>query len=460
MKNIHKMLVASIITGALVGCGSDSKDDIGSSYLRVFHASPDAPEVNVWLDGKPALLGVDYQQSSGQIRVDAGNHRVQVDAILPDGSSLTVIPETNLDLMADIEYNVVAAGKAAQLGTDDVNAFTPKIVSRNALVPQGARVQAMHGAPDVPMVDIYITAVDADLTDVQPFANDISYLEVSEAVEVPAGSYQIRITSATNSSTVYFDSGAVQVPSGGDWFAVATYNTEAGVSPVNLLVDTGSDSLVVRDKYNGSNLRVVHTISDAPGVDVWVNGIAPAMGSPLDNLTFKGSTDYLAVPAGNYTFDVAVNGSDPVAVVGALSLDASLLAAVNYTALAIGNLDDAVDNDQLLVVTDDTRRLATAAKLRAIHTSTLAGNVDIYISADNTPSDDDVKLSNISYKGDSTMLQVSPGEVYVIVTPADDINTIAIGPALFNLTAGSITTLVAIDDPEALTGVSVISLDD
>ena len=31
------------------------------------------------------------------------------------------------------------------------------------------------------------------------------------------------------------------------------------------------------------------------------------------------------------------------------------------------------------------------------------------------------------------MLQVSPGEVYVIVTTADDINSIAIGPALFDL---------------------------
>ena len=458
MKNLHKILMASMVAGALGGCNSkDKKED---SYLRIYHASPDAPQVNVWLDGTPALSGVDYQQSSGQISVAAGNHTVQVDAILADGSSLTVIPETSLALMADMEYNVVAAGKAALLGTDDGNAFGPKIISRDALTPQGARVQAMHGAPDAPTVDVYITAPDADLTGVSPFADDLAYLSVSEAVEVPAGSYQIRITSATDSNTVYFDSGTVAVPDGGDWFAIATNNTDAGSSPVNLLVDTGTDSLVVRDKNSGSNIRVAHTISDAPGVDVWINGEAPAADSPLYNLGFKEFTDYLAVAAGDYTFDVAVNGSDPVQVVDALSLAASLAPAVNYTALAIGNLGDDTENDQLFVVSDDTRRLATAAKLRAIHASTLAGNVDIYISADATPDEDDLKLSNVPYKGDSTMLQVSPGEVYVIVTAFDDINSIAIGPAPFDLTAGSITTLVAIDDPDAATGVSVISLDD
>ncbi len=458
MKNLHKTLAASFIAATLVGCGSS--DDPDNAYLRVYHASPDAPKVNVWLDGKAALEGVDYQQSSGQISLAAGNHTVQVDAILADGSSLTVVPETELDLLADTEYNIVAAGKAALLGKDNKQAFAPQIISRNALTPQGARVQAMHGAPDAPVVDVYITAPDADLADAQPFADDLAYLEFSDAVEVAAGSYRVRITSATNSSEVYFDSGTVEVPAGEDWFAVATNNTEAGASPVNLLLDTGSDSRVVRDKDTGSELRVVHTISDAPGVDVWVNDSAPATDSPLYNLKFKDFTDYLAVAAGDYSFDVAVNGSDPVALVDALSQEASLAPALNYTALAIGNLNDGDANDELFVVTDDTRRLATAAKLRAIHASTLAGNVDIYVSADATPDDDDVKLSNVPYKGDSTMLQVAPGEVYVIVTPAGDANTIDIGPALLDLTASSITTLVAIDDPDAATGVSVLSLDD
>lgn len=459
MKNVKKVLLVSLVSGLLAACGSDS-DDNATSSLRIFHASADAPLVNIWLDGKEALTGVDYQQSSGRLMLPAGVHTVQIEAILPSGDTLTVLPATELDLQAEIEYNVIATGKAALIGSGDGKEFAPKIVSRDALTPAGGRVQAVHAAADAPMVDIFITAPDADLTAAIPFADNVEYLAASEAVEVPAGDYQIRITDPNDSATVYFDSGTVTLPAGGDWVALATTNTGAGASPVSLLVDTGDASLLINDKNTGSNIRVVHAISDAPGVDVWINGSAPATDSPLYNLMFKDVTDYLAVAAGDYTFNVAVNGSNPPVVVDPLTLDASLKAGSSYTALAIGNLGDAVDNDQLFVVADETRRLATAAKLRAIHASTLAGNVDIYVSQDSTPSADDLILKDIPYKGDSGLLDVTPGEVYIMITPTGDINSIAIGPVMLNLSATSITTLVAIDDPQSATLVSAISLDD
>lgn len=467
MKDFKKVLLISTLASVLSACGGSSggsssslASETPSSSLRIYHASPDAPLVNVWLDGQPALTSVDYQQSSGMLKVSEGMHTVQIDAILPTGESLTVLPETELDLMAEMEYNVIALGKAALIGSGDAKEFMPKIVARNDLTPAGGRVQAVHAAPDAPMVDIFITAPGADLSDAMPFADDVEYLGASEAVEVPAGDYQIRITDANDSATVYFDSGTVSLPVGGDWVAIATTNTEAGDSPVSLLVDTGDGSLVVSDINTGSNIRVAHTISDAPAVDVWINGTAPAMDSPLYNLAFKEFTDYLAVPAADYLFNVAVNGSDPVVVVDALTLEASLSAGKSYSALAIGNLGDGDDNDQLFVIEDQLRRLATAAKLRAVHASTLAGNVDIYVSQDSTPSMDDVILKDIPYKGDTGLLELTPGEVYIMVTPTGDMNTIAIGPALLDLSAASITTLVAIDDSASATGVSVMSLDD
>ncbi|MBW8190047.1 DUF4397 domain-containing protein [Neiella marina] len=469
----HKLKLAAVISSAilaasLTGCGGSSNNGVKAvstdseySYLRVYHAAPDAPAVNVWLNGSPALESVDYQVSSGAIIVEAGTHTVQVDAILADGSTLTVIPETELMLDNEVEYNIVATGKAALIGTGDEMEFGAQIVARDALAPEGARVQVMHASPDAPMVDVFITAPGDDLTSAMPFADNVSFTMATDAVEVAAGEYQVRITLPEDPSTVVFDSGTIDVPAGADWFVAAVTNTDAGSSPVNLLVDAESSSLVVRDAAMEADIRVAHTISDAPAVDVWINGSAPAMDSPLYNLSFKEFTDYLMVPAGDYSFAVGVNGSDPVVVVDALSLDATLMAPYSYTAIAIGNLADGMDNDELFVVMDEnTRRVATEAKLRAIHASTLAGDVDIYVSADATPSDDDVILTSVPYKGDSTVLSVSPGMAYVMVTPAGDSSTIAIGPAELALEAGTLTTLVAIDDPMSATGVSVISLDD
>lgn len=471
----HKLPLAAVISTALfatalTGCGGSSNNNSGVSavattteysYLRVFHAAPDAPAVNVWLDGAAALEGVDYQVSSGAIMVESGAHTVQVDAILADNTALTVIPETELTLDPDMEYNIVATGKAALIGTGDDMEFGPQIVARDAIMPEGARVQVMHASPDAPTVDVFITEPGADLSGAMPFADNVSFPMATDAVEVPAGSYQVRITLPEDSSTVVFDSGTIDVPAGADWFVAAVTNTDAGSSPVNLLVDAGDASLVVRDAAMEADIRVAHTVSDAPAVDVWINGSAPAMDSPLYNLSFKEFTDYLMVPAADYSFAVGVNGSDPVVVVDALGLDATLMAAYKYTAIAIGNLADGMDNDELFVVMDEnTRRVATEAKLRAIHASTLAGDVDIYVSADATPSSDDVILESVPYKGDSTVLSVTPGMAYVMVTPAGDPGTIAIGPAELPLEGGTLTTLVAIDDPMSATGVSVISLDD
>jgi hypothetical protein len=38
------------------------------NQLRITHASPDAPKVNVYIDGQLALGDVDYKQSSGTLR--------------------------------------------------------------------------------------------------------------------------------------------------------------------------------------------------------------------------------------------------------------------------------------------------------------------------------------------------------------------------------------------------------
>lgn len=460
---VHSLLVTSLF--GLMGCDDDDDDpkmmmEEEYSYLRVYHAAPDAPEVNVLLNGEVALSAVDYAMSSGAVKLMSGSHTVQIDAILADGSTATVLPETTLNLEKDMEYNVIATGKASLIGSGDMKEFGPQIVARDVLMPTGARVQVMHASPDAPEVDVFITAPGADLAMATPFADNVSFPMATDAVEVSAGDYQIRITSPTDSSMVYFDSGTVTVPAGGDWFAAAVTNTGVGESPVKLLVDTGSASLVVKDADTGSELRVVHTISDAPGVDVWVNGSAPASDSPLFDLEYSQSTDYLSVPAGNYDFAVSVNGSDPVAVVDALAFSGELMADQAYSALAIGNLGDMVNNDKLLVVMDDnTRRVATEAKLRAIHASTLAGNVDIYLSADTSISDDDVKIGDVPYEADTGVLSLTPGMAYIIVTAVGDMAP-AIGPAELALEGGTLTTLVAVDDPNSATGVSVISLDD
>ncbi len=46
----------------------------GTGLVRVIHASPDAPDVDVFVDGEAALEGVAFTDVSNYLEVPAGTH--------------------------------------------------------------------------------------------------------------------------------------------------------------------------------------------------------------------------------------------------------------------------------------------------------------------------------------------------------------------------------------------------
>ena len=87
-----------------------------------------------------------------------------------------------------------------------------------------------------------------------------------------------------------------------------------------------------------ATLTVIHGIpGDSIGlsrelpVDVYVN---ESYDAPAFTFEFAESVDNLDLPAGDYTFEVFVAGSDPNANDPVLSLDATLVGERNYTAIA------------------------------------------------------------------------------------------------------------------------------
>ena len=89
------MLAAAVLVASsllLSACGGDSNDQ---TQLRVIHASPDAPKVNVLLDDEPLLTEVNYKDGSGFTAQSRGTYDVSVDAITP-GGDVTVINVPNV----------------------------------------------------------------------------------------------------------------------------------------------------------------------------------------------------------------------------------------------------------------------------------------------------------------------------------------------------------------------------
>jgi hypothetical protein len=436
-----KLLLPVICSAFLLsGCWLDSDDDKAiepveiatSANVRVVHASPDAPTVDIIIGGTPIgqKQDLDYQDATAWFPIAPNTYEISVEANLPgdDANVLTFSPV----LVGSQTYTILAIGSVGQ-GTLEA------LVVENTLTPVTAgnvRAQVVHAAPNAPEVDVYVTAPNTLLSTEQPLAT-LVYKQFTGQVEVPAGDYQIRITPA-GSTTVVFDSGSLSLADGSDLLISATQNVVTGGSPVSLVVATGAGSATILDKDTPAEIRAVHAVADAPAVDIIANNALTL----FDGAPFKGATSYIEVAAGDYLIDVAADADNNIVVIDDAAI--TLTAGMRYTAIANNTLAD-IDLDLII---DTPRKIATAAQVRIFHASQATPNVDIYVTADGEIADVSPAFSDVPYAtgalAETGYVQLAAGDYVVTVTPTGT-KTEAIETGTLSLVAGEIYTAFAVD---------------
>jgi hypothetical protein len=211
--------VASLASICLVACGDTNNDE---ARVRVFHASPDAPNVDVLVDQGRVLEDVPYTEASDFLPVPAGTRHIAVNIT---GTDTTVI-DARLDLEDDVDYLVVAAGKAASIA--------PIVATCDRTVPPegSARVRVLHSAASAPAVDIYVTAPNQGIDDAQPALSAAPFRAISDYLTIPGGTYDVRVTVA-GTKTVAIEALNLAIPAG-TVTTVAALDAKGGGSPFSL----------------------------------------------------------------------------------------------------------------------------------------------------------------------------------------------------------------------------------
>jgi Domain of unknown function (DUF4397) len=222
-----KLLTLLLAATALTAACDDDDDNTGpegEARIRVVHASPDAPDVDVLLDDTEVLSDVPYLVASGYLETSAGAHNLKVNAA---GTTTTVI-DADATLADGTDYTVIASGLVAEI--------EPIVLVDDNSTPAAGnvRVRAIHGAPSAPAVDVYVTAPEADLDAATPVLTNVAFGDVGAYLEVPAGDYQVRVTPA-GTKIVVIDSGALTLASGQVRTAIAV-DAPGGGAPFDLLV--------------------------------------------------------------------------------------------------------------------------------------------------------------------------------------------------------------------------------
>jgi hypothetical protein len=196
--------------------------------IRVVHASPDAPPVDLWINGIQFAVAAPYKTITGYANGPANIYNFKV---TPAGGTIdTAVIDANLNLFYNKEYTLIALNNVAEIEalllTDD-----------NTNNPDAARVRFVHASPDAPAVDVKVAK--------GPFLfQGIEFKGVGDYVEVPTVTTDVEVRVAgTNTVALTVPSVALEAGKTYTIFAVG----EVGQGTLEALLELDSDGTQAMD---------------------------------------------------------------------------------------------------------------------------------------------------------------------------------------------------------------------
>ncbi|MCS7092686.1 MAG: DUF4397 domain-containing protein [Patescibacteria group bacterium] len=156
-------------------------------YVRVLHASPDAPSVDVYVNDKKVLSNVPFGANSEYLALNKGTYNVKV---TPAGTKVPVVINQDIHVQRGKYYTVAATGNLSSISATvlrDKNKLTKK--------DDFARVRFVHFSPDAPRVDI-ATA------DGKVIFSDVGFGERNKYKSLPSGTYNLQVRLAGTNTVV------------------------------------------------------------------------------------------------------------------------------------------------------------------------------------------------------------------------------------------------------------------
>jgi hypothetical protein len=153
----------------------------------VAHLSPDAPNVDVYVDGSKVLGDVPYQAISSYLTVPAGMHRIQVRQA---GTMGPDVIDAEVTLEGGNSYTVAATGL---LGDDDLN---PIVLMDDRMGDNmNGKVRFAHTSADAPPVDIALAGGAV-------LISNAAFRQSSEYLPIAPGTYDLEVRLAGTDQVV------------------------------------------------------------------------------------------------------------------------------------------------------------------------------------------------------------------------------------------------------------------
>lgn len=162
----------------------------GMAWLRQLYLSSDSPNVDLYIDGQRTWSSVAYRTISKYVDVTPGSHLYQVRraGAAPDSPPSGQVQAT---LNADSYYSVVVAGKFEEMRLSvypDSRGPNPPL--------DHSMARFLHAALDVPKADLLLNGSSV-------LYRNVSFMEASPYLQVPAGHYDIELRIAGTDKAIF-----------------------------------------------------------------------------------------------------------------------------------------------------------------------------------------------------------------------------------------------------------------
>lgn len=217
------LVLAAAVFGSMVvaSAGVAAAQNQTDADVRVIHAVPDAPAVDVYVDDELVYEDVEFGNASDYESVPTGNQTVTV---TPANDSDTVVFEDEIE----VESGQATVAVGGELTEDGENVSALALTDDADPAENESAVRLAHLAPDAPAVDVTVNETGDVLFD------DVEFENATEYETVPAGEYELEVRNATEDDDgEVVETVNVTVENGTAYTAVATGYLDTEEAPVD-----------------------------------------------------------------------------------------------------------------------------------------------------------------------------------------------------------------------------------
>ncbi len=157
-------------------------------FLRVFHASPDAPAVDVYANGTVIATNLSYGRFTPYLPIPAGKYNIRV---FPTGQTVNPVINTDVNIPSNTIITAAAINKLSEIELFPI--LDPSI----PITPGMVNLRFGHLSPNAPAVDIV-------LPDGTKLFTNVKYKQITDYLPVSPGTYTVFVSpTGTEQSVLY-----------------------------------------------------------------------------------------------------------------------------------------------------------------------------------------------------------------------------------------------------------------